>query len=241
VNTEWMRERLEHFEELCKAYHVELNLSGDGSERMSEINKEITFEMPTIRQIVSRLDPALSREIVSPDYLSGTWRSLHAVREALGHLRDRELWKANLEPDAPSLIADRFHPYVWEAAESIWETGKYRVAVQQSATALSAHIAQKACSNLMERALVAQVFAKDDPKPGMARLHMPGDKTSETWRSRQEGLHLLAQGAFAGIRNVATHTADEWTEQEALEKLAVLSVVARWVDETELVSNTIEN
>lgn len=31
------------------------------------------------------------------------------------------------------------------------------------------------------------------------------------------------------------HTDDEWTEQVALEHLAVLSVVARWTDETELV------
>ena len=45
----------------------------------------------------------------------------------------------------------------------------------------------------------------------------------------------MAQGAFAGIRNVATHTNDEWTEQEALEHLAVLSVIARWTDETELI------
>jgi len=45
----------------------------------------------------------------------------------------------------------------------------------------------------------------------------------------------VAQGAFAGIRNVATHTKDEWTEQVALEHLAVLSVLARWADETELV------
>ena len=45
----------------------------------------------------------------------------------------------------------------------------------------------------------------------------------------------MAQGTFAGIRNVATHTDDEWTEQVALEHLAVLSVVARWTGETELV------
>jgi hypothetical protein len=62
------------------------------------------------------------------------------------------------------------------------------------------------------------------------RLHLPGDKASRDWKSCQEGLHLLAQGAFAGIRNPATHSGDEWTEQEVLEHLAVLSVVARWSD-----------
>lgn len=53
--------------------------------------------------------------------------------------------------------------------------------------------------------------------------------------ARQQGLHLIAQGAFAGIRNVAVHDDLEWTEHEALEHLAVLSVVARWAEETRLV------
>ena len=103
---------------------------------------------------------------------------------------------------------------------------------------LSEHIAQKAGSPLRDRALVSQVFSPNPPSKGQVRLHMPGDKLSDTWKSRQEGLHLIAQGAFAGIRNVATHTGDEWTEQVALEHLAVLSVVARWTDETEVVTAT---
>jgi Protein of unknown function (Hypoth_ymh) len=84
--------------------------------------------------------------------------------------------------------------------------------------------------------LVAQVFSPSQPGAGQVRLHFPGDKSSKTWKSRQEGLHLLAQGTFAGIRNVAAHTVGEWSEQVALEHLAVLSVVARWADETEVVS-----
>ena len=88
---------------------------------------------------------------------------------------------------------------------------------------------------LTERELVTQVFSLSEPNSNQLRLHFPGEKSSKTWRSRQEGLHLLAQGVFAGIRNVATHTDDEWSEQVALEHLAVLSVVARWADETEVV------
>jgi len=103
---------------------------------------------------------------------------------------------------------------------------------------LSAHIAKKAASPLSERDLVNQVLAPGEPGPNQVRLHFAGDKSSRTWKSRQEGLHLLAQGAFAGIRNVATHTGDEWTEQMALEHLAVLSVVARWADETEVITGS---
>jgi hypothetical protein len=67
---------------------------------------------------------------------------------------------------------------------------------------------------------------------------LPGVKESKNWKSRQEGLHLLAQGAFAGVRNVATHSEAEWPEQIALENLAVLSAIARWADETETVTAT---
>jgi hypothetical protein len=43
-------------------------------------------------------------------------------------------------------------------------------------------------------------------------------------------------GAYAGIRNVAAHSHQPgWSDQQALEYLAVLSVVARWTDETEVV------
>jgi len=46
-------------------------------------------------------------------------------------------------------------------------------------------------------------------------------------------------GAFAGIRNVVTHSLEPgWSEQEALEYLAVLSTVARWTDETVVVPPT---
>jgi hypothetical protein len=233
MNREWMRERLESFKALCEAHDQAYERGRYSATPESEaLNSQINAELPTARKIVEALDPALAGEITVPLAMTGSSGTIAAVEQALGILRDQEELKANLAPDAPSLIADRFHPTVWGAASTIWDTGQYRVAVQQAAVSLSAHIAAKAGSSLTERALVSQVFSKDEPRPGQVRLHRPGDKATETWRSRQDGLHLMAQGAFAGIRNVATHTNDEWTEQVALEHLAVLSVVARWTDET---------
>ena len=157
----------------------------------------------TVQEVLKRLDPELARQVTEPDFTSGTFDSLRAVQHGLGILRDRDEWTANLAPDAPSLIADQFHLNVWAAAATLWDTGKYRVAVGQAAVSLSAHIAKKAASPLSERELVAQVFSPGEPGPNQLRLHFAGDKSSKTWRSCQEGLHLLAQGAFAGIRNVA--------------------------------------
>ncbi|MEU0058624.1 TIGR02391 family protein [Streptomyces sp. NPDC006334] len=59
-----------------------------------------------------------------------------------------------------------------------------------------------------------------------------GDRKTPTWRARQEGAKYLAAGAFLALRNVAAQE-DEvtWTEQEALEHLATLSVLARWIEQ----------
>ena len=40
----------------------------------------------------------------------------------------------------------------------------------------------------------------------------------------------LGMGCAQGIRNPQAHPTDALTEQEALEQLAALSVLARWVD-----------
>jgi hypothetical protein len=89
-------------------------------------------------------------------------------------------------------------------------------------------------SSSADRELVAEVFSPKE-KADRTRLWLPGDRSEDTWKSRQDGLHLMAQGAFAGIRNVVVHSNEPgWSEQEALEYLAVLSTVARWTDETEV-------
>jgi hypothetical protein len=236
MNRQWMRERLESFKALCEAYQNEYERTSDYTETERAINDQMTFQMPTVREILKRLDPALAQKVNEPQYLGGASDSLRAVQQGLGILHDQDEWAANLAPDAPSLIADQLHPHIWTAASALWDTAQYRVAVGQATVSLSAHIANKANSSLTERELVAQVFTPNQPGPNQVRLHLPGDKSSKTWKSRQEGLHLLAQGAFAGIRNVAAHTEGEWPEQVGLEHLAVLSVVARWADETEVVT-----
>ena len=74
----------------------------------------------------------------------------------------------------------------------------------------------------------------DDAKPGKARLRRMKDDGSDTYKSVQRGAMTFAEGVFAGIRNPLTHESDqELSEQEALEYLAALSVLARWVDQSQ--------
>lgn len=236
MNREWMLQRLETFRKVIEAYQAEARRSADYSEKQRSLNEEATYQIPTVREILKRLESTLVPQIRPPHYLEAGSGSLDAVQQGIGILRDQDEWVANLAPDAPSLVADEFHPHAWSAASALWDTGQYRVAVGQATVSVSAHIAKRAGTSLSDRELVAQVFSPNAPSAQQVRLHLRGDKSSKIWKSRQDGLHLLAQGAFAGIRNVATHSAEEWSEQVALEHLAVLSVVARWSDETEVVT-----
>jgi hypothetical protein len=53
----------------------------------------------------------------------------------------------------------------------------------------------------------------------------------DTYKSVQRGAMALAEGIYAGIRNPFNHESPEdIDEQIALEYLAALSVLARWVD-----------
>jgi uncharacterized protein (TIGR02391 family) len=193
--------------------------------------------LPTITRILEALGAPPSEPLLPPSYSSAPTERL--VRQGLGILQDREEWAVRLapdEPDAPTLAADALHPWVWRAAAPFWETGQTAAAVEYGAKSLTAHVQKKSGSKLVDRELAADVFSAK-PQKLNPRLWLPGERDSDTWRSRQDGLHHLAIGAYAGIRNVVAHAlVPGWSDQEALEYLAVLSTVARWAEETELVS-----
>lgn len=50
-----------------------------------------------------------------------------------------------------------------------------------------------------------------------------------------DGLRQLTPGVQMTIRNSATHDTGQMPEQLALERLATLSLLARWVDECDLI------
>lgn len=122
MNREWMRERLESFKALCEAYDLENRRVryGEYTDTHRAITDQMSSQMPAVREILKHLDPALVEHVELPTHMGGASGSLRAVQQGLGILRDRDEWAANLAPDAPSLIADQFHPYVWAAASPLW-------------------------------------------------------------------------------------------------------------------------
>ncbi|MFD7387821.1 TIGR02391 family protein [Streptomyces sp. NPDC059852] len=77
-----------------------------------------------------------------------------------------------------------------------------------------------------------QSFDMKAPEESKPRLRFNGDRSTPTWRARQDGAKYTSAGVFLALRNLAAHEDEvNWTQQEALEYLATFSVVARWIEE----------
>lgn len=89
-------------------------------------------------------------------------------------------------------------------------------------------------NDVSETDLWRQTFSADSPAPDKPRLRWPGEPSDRNVKSMNDGLRLFAPGIQLTIRNPATHLLRDLSEQEATEQLATLSLLARWVDECQL-------
>ena len=128
------------------------------------------------------------------------------------------------------------HQTIREAAASLWSDGYYRQAVVEAAEALAQHVkAILGRRDIGDTAAWQKVFAERGSECKEPCLRWPGDPTDRTVRSINEGLRHFAPGAYLLIRNTAVHSTDALSRQDALERLAVLSLLARYVDGCETI------
>lgn len=162
---------------------------------------------------------------------------LDLARRALGHLATAaETAQYITGSSAPTMAADSLHPLIWDSAARLWSDEHHGAAVQRAATFLNAHVQDlTGRRDLSDSALMAQVFSLNPAEVGKPRLRWPGDDVDLTVKAMRSGMLQFSQGCFMAIRNPATHGTNEVTAQEALEQLAVLSTLARWVDHCELI------
>lgn len=176
------------------------------------------------------LIPTIDHEAV------GVQAGIDAAERALGVIRTRAETLTKLGSNAPTMSADALHPLVWDAASKRWDSEHYSDAVQRAATALSGHVKdQTGRYELNDSQVMLQAFSLDPAQPDRPRLRWPGQDDDLTVKSMREGILYMARGVFAAVRNPASHTIDEMPRQEALEQLATLSILARWVERCELV------
>lgn len=197
---------------------------------------------PLIEQIAESIDPGGDRDRFKPRGEPWPWGgvSAHAQR-LMGILDQQGIREALFEPSGPHLQADRLHPWVWDAAKNLWDDGHYGHAVYDASKAVERQTQLKARrQDTYGRDLYSQAFNPKEPEPEAPRLRFTEiGKTEQPqrWTSAHEGAQFLGMGCALGIRNPQAHGADDLDEQEALEQLAVLSVLARWVEASELMEH----
>lgn len=195
----------------------------DGSGRMSNAGskEEIIAKAHVAEQVLDRVLPGWRADI--PDSRVNRWnKHREAATRAIAALdRDAEV-RERLGDDAPQLSAAVLHPWAWDGARSLWQSGHFREAVTAAARKVNAETQNKAGRrDVSETKLFQSVFSAEAPKPGQPRLRMMVEDGSDTFKSIHRGLSAFAEGCFAAIRNPNSHedALPELPEHEALEQL----------------------
>lgn len=198
--------------------------------------------LPVVTRIVAAVDPDLPNLMAQRPPTGTRGYEFTFVREALhrakGLLDHQVELQEILGPQGPRLSADELHEWVWSAAASLWDGGHRRAAVQTAASVVDTHAKEKLERRDISGAdLMMQAWAIDPPKKvALPRLRFAGlDPASEEYRSRHEGAKFFGAGCMMAIRNVASHDVEELEPQIALEHLAALSVLARWIEAADVV------
>ena len=237
MNTDWAIEQLDDFLKATTVTYVSSPPGSIGfhSYKTAVSEDEIVKRAQVVEQILDRVVPGWRSEIEKKDRQKWSVHYEASIRAREALVRAEEV-KENLGENAPELSAGDLHPWIWSGASSLWQSGHYREAVEGSIKKLNAETQNKVGRrDVSETDLFKQAFSLDAPKVGKFRLRRMSDDGSDTYKSVQRGAMTFAEGVFAGIRNPLSHEADqELSEQEALEYLAALSVLARWVDASEV-------
>jgi uncharacterized protein (TIGR02391 family) len=171
------------------------------------------------------------------------WRQhREAAQRCRARLARQEEVRQKLGDNAPRLAADALHPWVWDAAAGSWKSGNYSDAVDAAARNVNANLRRKVLRpDLSEGDLVAQAFSLALPEPRQSRLRVPlGEVSEKTVRSVHSGIIEFGKGCFSAIRNPVAHeSADDYsvTQHEALESLTAFSLLARWIDRAQVITD----
>lgn len=234
MNVEWAVEKLDKFISATEPHYVPSppGTIGFGGYETAENEVEIIKKAQVVELILNKVLPDWRSGLSSSRDNLWSYHREMAIRARESLLRDREV-REHLGENAPKLSASDFHTWVWGGASSLWQSGHFREAVEGAIKKLNAETQNKVNRrDVSETDLFNQAFTQEPAQQGKARLRRMTPDDSKTYRSVQRGAMQFAEGIFAGMRNPLAHEDEhDLMEQQALEYLAALSVLARWVDD----------
>ena len=229
-NVDWATNELSKF--LFMTKRVPSVSPGLAGSFVRSTDRDIFAQAGVVEKILERV---LSNWRADISESRARWARLReaAARAEAVLLREKELCE-NLDDSELEISAAKLRSWIWEGASSLWQSGHYQEAIEAAIKKLDAKTQDKlGRRDVSEKALLDQAFGEQDPEHGKPRLHRMENDGSSTFKSVQRGARFFAEGVFAGIRNPLAHESEQdMPEQQALEYLAALSVLARWVDES---------
>ena len=202
-------------------------------------NREIESRVHLAQRVVQA---ALGEQIKlirgSGSYGTDWEDALEYVDRARGALAHHATEQLIFEGSGPKLRADRLHPWVWDVARSAWGSGHRRLSVQAAATRIDEETKIKVDRfDISGTSLGQQVWSEKPPTTEASRLRPVGFGVAgdEDYDSSLSGARSLHAAVMSRVRNLATHSTEEIDEQIALEQLAALSLLARWIDDAEVI------
>jgi hypothetical protein len=234
MTLEWALGELKGFVSATETHYEASSMGGHGvpgSFVTSESEESVLGRAQVVEQILDRIIPAWRPET---HMRRGSWNyHRDTATRAIAELVRQDELRENLGDDAPELSASDFHPWIWSGASSLWHSGHFAQAVEGAIRKLNAETQNKVNRrDVSESDLFNQAFSPEAAQSSKSRLRRMPQEDSKTYRSLQRGAMAFAEGIFAGIRNPLAHEdGHDLSEQQALEYLAALSVLARWVDE----------
>jgi len=233
LNKRWAIQQLEELQSLIKSF--------DEEDEDEDILEEIRGQLYIVDEILDRVlhgwrDVQLRVHPLEAAARGDFLLQERAIPKAVAALTREQELSQNLGDFAPQISAANLHPWVWESARSLWQSGHFRSAVEDALKNVNRKAQEKLNRrDVNETNLFQQAFSEDAPQPGKPRLRLMAADGSDTYKSLHRGARTLAEGIYAGIRNPFNHEAPTAvSEQVALEYLAALSVLARWVDKAKV-------
>lgn len=236
MDSEWAAERLrEHIRltTLTQKYYEDIGTFDELAANPEQIHASAQI----VEQIMDRVTPRWRLDLAEDPAQQWQPHRAAAVR-ALAEIEHAEELAEKLGDNAPTLNAAAMHPWAWGGARSLWQSGHFGEAVRAAIIKVNAELQNKVGRrDVGEEGLVKESFSDDEPKPGRPRLRPPGDDGGKTALSIRRGVRSLGEVCFAALRNPASHDPiADVDEHVALEQLATVSLLARWIDEADVVT-----
>lgn len=165
-----------------------------------------------------------------PAYQAGVKSALESLRAAKKYLAERleDSGDSDQARSARALKDLNLHPQIAQSIEKKFADGHYADAIETACKVLNNLVQNKAgVFDIDNTKLMQRVFARDKP------LLSFNDLANDDLKNEQQGMMFLFAGAMQGLRNPRAHRVIEDHVDMAVEAIAFISLLAKYLDSSQ--------